>query len=92
MGGFLLLVDTRRSAAELMAECARCGAMTTYALELASQLRTVTCRQCLLSTRLRLEDLVALRAQLIEARVRIDRLIFPKEGGGPSPAVDGAGQ
>ena len=49
--------------------------MTTYGLELAWQLRTVTCPECTTSMRLGAVDLKALRDQLIQARVRIDSLI-----------------
>lgn len=74
-GGFLLLVDPRRAVAELMAECRKCGAMTTYGLELAWRLPTVTCGECATSMRLTVDDLQGLQKQLVEARVRIDRLI-----------------
>lgn len=74
-GGFFLLVHTRQTVAELMADCRKCGAMTTYGLELAWRLRTVTCPECATSMQLTTNDLKSLRDQLIEARVRIDRLI-----------------
>ncbi len=85
MGGFFLLVDARRAVAELTAECPKCGAMTSYGLELAWRLRTVTCSECLTSMRLRSDDLIALRTQLIETRVRIDDLIDSESGTSPSP-------
>ena len=47
-----------------MAECPKCGAITTYGLELAWRLRTVTCSECSLSMRLGDRDLRGLRDQL----------------------------
>jgi hypothetical protein len=49
--------------------------MTTYGLELAWRLHSVTCPECTTSMQLTATDLQRLRDQLIEARVRIDRLI-----------------
>jgi hypothetical protein len=49
--------------------------MTSYGLELAWRLRTVTRSECSLSMRLGDRDLRGLRDQLVEARVRIDPLI-----------------
>ena len=72
---FLLVVHPDQAVAELMAECPKCGAITTYGLELAWRLRTVTCSECSLSMRLGDRDLRGLRDQLVEARVRMDRLI-----------------
>ena len=69
------MVHTDQAVAELMSECPKCGAMTTYGLELAWRLRTVACSECSLSMRLGNHDLTGLRRQLIEARARIDRLI-----------------
>jgi hypothetical protein len=74
-GGFSLLVNAHRGVAELMAECRKCGATTRYGLELAWRLQTLTCPECTTSTRLTESELTALREGLIEARVRIDRLI-----------------
>jgi len=70
-----LVVHPDQAVAELMAECPKCGATTTYGLELAWRLRTVTCSECSLSMRLGDRDLTGLRDQLVEARVRMDRLI-----------------
>jgi len=39
---FSLLLDTRQAVAELMAECPKCGAMTTQVLKLAWQARVVS--------------------------------------------------
>lgn len=75
VGGFSLLVNARRGVAELMAECRKCGAITRYGLELAWRLQAVTCPECATSMRLAEGELTALREGLIEARIRIDRLI-----------------
>ena len=74
---FFLMVRTEQAVAELMAECPKCGAITSYGLELAWRLRTVSCNECSLSMRLDDGDLTALRERLIEARVRVDTLIGP---------------
>ena len=63
-----------------MAEYPKCGAITTYGLELAWRLRTVTCSECSLSMRLGDRDLRGLPEQLV-ARVRIDQLIDNDRGG-----------
>jgi hypothetical protein len=72
---FFLIVHVDQVVAELMARCPKCDAMTSYGLELAWRLRNVTCSECSLSMRLGDRDLRGLRDQLVEARVRIDRLI-----------------
>lgn len=74
-GGFSLLVNAHRGVAELMAECRKCGAIQRYGLELAWRLRTLACPECATSMRLTESELMALRQGLIDARVRIDRLI-----------------
>jgi RNase P subunit RPR2 len=74
-GGFSLLVNAHRGVAELMAQCRKCGAITRYGLELAWRLQIVSCPECGTSMRLGRGELTALREGLIEARVRIDRLI-----------------
>jgi hypothetical protein len=73
-GGFSLLVNARRGIAELMAECPKCGAITTYGLELAWRLQNVICRECATSMRLTESEVKALREGVIEARVRLDAL------------------
>ena len=50
-------------------------AITSYGVELAWRLRTVSCSECSLSMQLDDGDLTALRERLIEARVRVDALI-----------------
>ena len=74
-GGFSLLVNAHRGVAELMAECRKCGAITMYGLELAWRLQTLSCPECATSMRLTESDLSALREGVINARVRIDRLM-----------------
>jgi len=74
-GAFSLLVNAHRGVAELMAECRRCRAVTTYGLELAWRLHTLNCPECATSMRLTEPELMALREGLVEARIRIDRLI-----------------
>ena len=78
-GKFSLLVNAGRGVAELVAECRKCGATTRYGLELAWRLQTLACPECTTSMRLTRRELRALREGLIEARVRIDRLI-PNSG------------
>jgi hypothetical protein len=72
---FSLVIRPYASVAELMAECPKCGAMTTYGLELAWRASSVTCSECLLSMQLTDRDVDGFREQLIDARVRIDRLM-----------------
>ena len=74
-GGFSLLVNAHRGVAELMAECRKCGAITMYGLELAWRRQTLPCPECTTSMGLTERELTALREGLIEARVRIDRLL-----------------
>jgi len=77
--GFILLIRTHPSVAELMAECPKCGAVTTYGLELAWRAATVTCGECALSMQLTERDLDGFRQQLIDARMRIDRLMGTRD-------------
>jgi hypothetical protein len=77
--GFFLVVRTHPSVAELMAECPKCGAMTTYGLELAWRAGSVTCSECALSMKLTKRDLDGFRQQLVDARVRIDRLMGDRD-------------
>jgi len=79
-GDFSLLVSARRGVAELLAECRKCGAITTHGLELAWRLQTVTCPECATSMHLTEGELTTLRRGLIEARVRVDRLIGLQHG------------
>ena len=43
---FSLLMDIRAALAELMAECTRCGAITTQVLKLARGARVIVCSEC----------------------------------------------
>lgn len=72
---FFLIVHADRPVGELMNECAACGAMTSYCLELAWRIRSVTCSECLHPTRLNECDLTKLRFHLDQACLRIDRLM-----------------
>lgn len=74
-GGSSLLVNAGRGVAELMVECRKCGAITRCGLELAWRLQTLACPECTTSMGLTERELRKLREGLIEARVRIDRLI-----------------
>jgi hypothetical protein len=74
-GGFSLLVNADRGVAELMAKCRKCSAITRYGLELAWRIQALACPECTTTMRLTESELTALREGLIEARVRIDRLI-----------------
>jgi hypothetical protein len=87
-GGFSLLVNARRGVAELMAECRKCGAITMYGLELAWRLRTLNCPVCATAMRLDQGELTALREGVIEARIRIDRLIKGKVEPGTGESTD----
>ena len=69
-----LVIRPHQAVAELMAECPSCGAMTSFALELAWRLGAVSCSECQLLMRLVDDDITALRERLIEARMRIDGL------------------
>jgi hypothetical protein len=75
---FFLTVHPHQVVAELMAECRKCGAITSYGLELAWRLGAVSCSECQLSMRLSADDIAALRESLIEARVRLDSLVTPR--------------
>ena len=43
---FFLVIRPHQAVAELMAECPSCGAITSFALELAWQLDVVSCSEC----------------------------------------------
>ncbi len=57
-----------------MAECPKCGAMTTQVLKLASQARVIACSEC--QTAMPVDEAVmdALRRQAVSATATIDRL------------------
>ncbi|MDE2210097.1 MAG: hypothetical protein KGJ99_10255 [Betaproteobacteria bacterium] len=71
---FSLLIDTRAAVAELMAECPKCGAITTQVLELAWRARVVVCSECLAAMPVDESVLQTLRRQATEATATIDRL------------------
>ena len=74
-GEFSVIVNAGRGVAELMAECRKCGAITRYGLELPWRRQTLPCPECITSMRLTESQLTVLREGLIEARVRINRLL-----------------
>jgi transposase len=57
-----------------MAECPRCGAITTQVLELTWRVRMVTCTECLMSMHLDRDVLAVLRKQAADAMATVDRL------------------
>jgi hypothetical protein len=71
---FSLLMDTRAAVAELMAECPKCGAITTQVLELAWRAKVVTCQECLTSMAVNDDVLRVLKRQALDAQAAIDRL------------------
>jgi hypothetical protein len=71
---FFLVVHSHQAVAELMARCPRCGAITSYGLELAWRLGAVSCSACHVLMHLGEDVTTALRERLIEARIRIDGL------------------
>ena len=72
---FFLVIHPHQAVAELMAECPSCGAMTSFALELAWRLDKVSCSECSTSMHLTEDDLRGFLSQLADAMVRIDRLV-----------------
>src|SRR6476659_7501796 len=77
---FFLVIRPHQAVAELMAECPSCGAITSFALELAWQLDVVSCSECNRALRLDEYDLQGFRQRLADAMTRVDALL-----GGPSP-------
>jgi hypothetical protein len=71
---FSLVMDTRRAVAEVLAECPRCGALSSQVLELAWRAKAIICRECLATMPLDGEILQALRGQAVDATTAIDRL------------------
>jgi hypothetical protein len=84
---FFVVVHTDREVAELMAQCAKCGGVTSYALELAWRLRSVICSECTTSMRLSEDELRRLRERLVRARVRVDQLLGDKASPEPDEPV-----
>ena len=74
---FTLLLDTRQRVAELMAECPKCGAMTTQVLKLAWQARVIACSECQTAMPVDESVMQALRRQATDAMATIDNLTAP---------------
>ncbi len=79
---FSLLLNTRQRVAELMAECPKCGAMTTQVLKLAWQARVIACSECQTAMPVDEAVLQKLRGQAADAMATIDHLT----GTGSPPA------
>jgi len=77
---FFLVIRPHQAVAELMAECPSCGAITSFALELAWRLDAVSCSECNRAMRLDESDVRDLRGRLANAATRVDALL----GGDPS--------
>jgi hypothetical protein len=71
---FTLLLDTRQRVAEIMAECPKCGAITTQVLKLAWDARVIACSEC--QTAMPVDEAVmqTLRNQAADALETIDHL------------------
>jgi len=75
---FFLVIRPHQAVAELMAKCPSCGAITSFALELAWQLDVVSCSECNRAMRLDEVDLDGFRERhalnsRLEASARICR-------------------
>ena len=77
---FFLVIRPHQAVAELMAECPSCGAITSFALELAWQLDVVSCSECNRAMCLDEDDFGGFRERLADAMARVDALL-----GGSSP-------
>jgi len=64
-----------QAVAELMAECPSCGAITSFALELAWQLDVVSCSECNRAMRLDEYEVEGFRERLADAVLRVDALL-----------------
>lgn len=71
---FYLLMDSGQAAADLMAECSLCGAITTQPLELAWFEGVVECSNCEIVMPLHQSVLSTLRKQAVAAQTAIGRL------------------
>jgi len=72
---FSLLYDPRRDAAELVAECPACGAMTMLPIEIAWRQGIVYCCECRTTMQMTRTVLERLRAQAEAASTTIARLL-----------------
>ena len=71
---FFLVIRPHQAVAELMAKCPSCGAITSFALELAWQLDVVSCSECNRAMRLDEVDLDGFRERLKDAIARVEAL------------------
>ena len=71
---FFLVIRPHQAVAELMAECPSCGAITSFALELAWQLDVVSCSECNRAMRLDAYDVNGFRERLRDAIARVEAL------------------
>ena len=71
---FFLVIRPHQAVAELMAKCPSCGAITSFALELAWQLDVVSCSECNRAMRLDEVDLDGFRERLADAIARVEAL------------------
>lgn len=71
---FYLMMDSGQCAAELMAECSLCGAMTRQRLALAWLERSVACSNCEIAMPFDAAVLDKLRQQAGDAQATIDEL------------------
>lgn len=76
---FSLLLDTRRGHAELMAECAICGAITTQTIEIAWALGFVMCSECGIQSPLTSRTLKVFREQAATVQSEIDQLMMARK-------------
>jgi hypothetical protein len=74
-GGFFIQFATRQAAAELMAECSMCGAMTSVPLAYAWHARSVVCGGCGTKMALGPGVLVQLKVQATDAAAEIEPLM-----------------
>jgi uncharacterized Zn finger protein len=72
---FYLLLDTRRPAAELMAECPSCGAITTGTVEETFRAGSIHCNECGSDMDVTSESLHGLRIQAIRVKESLDQLL-----------------
>ena len=68
------VIRPHQAVAELMAQCPTCGAITSFALELAWQLDVVSCSECNRGMRLDEDDLDGFRQRLKDATARVEAL------------------
>ena len=71
---FFLVIRPHQAVAELMAECPQCGAITSFALELAWQLDVVSCSECNRAMLLDEHDLYGFSERLKDAIARVEVL------------------